>query len=107
MHEFDEKYRRMPYQASPEQIEALRRRCIARTTGAAATTRRGGVAFGWAAALVAAVAVAAGIAAHSGLRQAPAPQTPTYEQLLSAAPAAVLQRAAAENCDDLLLNQEL
>lgn len=108
MQEFNEKYRRMPYEVSPGQLDALRNRSIALTTGTTSTRRRGRARIAWTAALatVAAVVVT-GIALLAGRYSDRTPEHPTYEQLLSSAPAGVLQRAAAENYDDLLYNQEL
>lgn len=110
MQEFDEKYRRMPYPASPVQMEALRAATLARISAATSPTRRGGVRVSRAVALAAAAAVAVAVGITLCCLREPArrpPAPPTYEQLLSSAPADLLRRAAAENHDDLLYNQEL
>lgn len=107
MQDFDEKYRRMPYPSEAEEIEALRRRCLERTVCAprrpALTLRLARIAVATAAAAV--VAVCALLLSQREPDRTPL--RPTFDQLLTAAPSDALQRAAAENYDDMLYNEYL
>lgn len=117
----DNNDRRLPYELSEERFEALhdrirgqiaRRaaatdsaaRSIAARNPAAAPVRRSllGASLGFAAAAV----VVAGIVTVCRLRQTVAAE-PCIEVLLSTASAETLQRAAAENYDDIFYNQQL
>lgn len=113
--------RRLPYELSEERFEALhdriRERIAARAAAtdsaarptaarnpAAAPVRRSllRASLGFAAAAV----VVAGIVTVCRLRQ-PVAAEPGIEVLLSTASAETLQRAAAENYDDIFYNQQL
>lgn len=113
--------RRLPYELSEERFEALHdrireriaaraaatdsaARSIAARNPAAAPVRRSllGASLGFAAAAV----VVAGIVTVCRLRQ-PVAAEPCIEVLLSTASAETLQRAAAENYDDIFYNQQL
>lgn len=107
MQDFDNKYKRMPYPSEAERIEALRRRCLERTVGAPnrrpRMVRLGRIAVATAAAAVVGVCVLL----LSQREPSGAPLRPTFDELLSAAPSDALQRAAAENYDDMLYNDHL
>lgn len=118
--------RRLPYELSEERFEVLHdrireriaaraaatdsaarpsaARSIAARNPAAAPVRRSllGASLGFAAAAV----VVAGIVTVCRLRQ-PVAAEPCIEVLLSTASAETLQRAAAENYDDIFYNQQL
>lgn len=113
--------RRLPYELSEERFETLHdrireriaaraaatdsaARSIAARNPAAAPVRRSllGASLGFAAAAV----VVAGIVTVCRLRQ-PVAAEPGIEVLLSTASAETLQRAAAENYDDIFYNQQL
>lgn len=113
--------RRLPYELSEERFEALHDRIRERIAARAAATdsaARSTAARNPVAALVrrsllraslgfaAATVIVAGIVTVCRLRQ-PVAAEPGIEVLLSTASAETLQRAAAENYDDIFYNQQL
>ncbi len=104
MNELNEIKHKLPYR-EPD-LGALRERIRCRTTLRSATERRQlPMRLLVATASAAAIALVVGLCAVS--RGKTAPPTPSVEQLLTTASTETLQKAAAENYDDILNNQQL
>lgn len=108
MNEFENIGRRLPYDLPPHSLDALQARIRARTTACTEPSPRKvpTLRFGLAAAAVA-LLLAAGIVTFERLQHPIDESVPDLESLLSTASPEVVSRAAAENYDEILYNQQL
>lgn len=107
MNEFEHIGRKLPYDLSPQQFDALKERIRRRTTARQEPTlaRRRTYRLSLLATAAAVVMFAVGLFVAE-LREQPQPGA-NIEQMLQTASAETLQQAAAENYDDILFNQQL
>lgn len=107
MNAFENPDRRLPYDLPPHSLEALRERIRLQTTARPVAQPRSPLLRFALPAAAAALLLFAGIVTFERLQRAAPESAPDLEELLSTASPEVLSRAAAENYDEILYNQQL